>query len=446
MTRRTTAVWLALVLSLLMPATAQEPPSAAPPVTDEPLTIGEAVRRSVSRNPAVQAARERAEQADAGTDIARSGRLPTLDATVQYSKVPEAGTFEFPSFEPGERPQLVSISATENTTASIEARQSVYDGGRVSAQISRAEALLDVALGNLAAAEAQTALQTRESYYNALLARSLIASQELNLAAARQQLDVARAKFEVGTAAQFDVLRAQTTVSEAEQSLEEARNQARSAILNLNRLIAAPIAQDQRLVEPPTAPSPTRDVDALVAEALAQRGEVLAARAQFAAAEAGIEVARSERRPQIGVSAGYLVVGTESPAQSTGVSISATAAMPIYDGGRIKANVSQATSAREEARAGLDELLLEVEQDVRQQYLDLRTAQLTIATAESRLTQAQAAYEIATVRYEAQVGTAVEVADALATLAAARTNLDQARFNYNTAHARLQRALGLAVY
>lgn len=452
MTLRTALILSVLAFSLLIPAAAQEPPdaqqspSSVQPVADQPLTIGEAVQRSISRNLTVEAARERVDQARAGVDIARSGRLPTLELQAQYNRLPGGGTFELPSPAPGVPPQMISISSTENTTATIQAAQAIYTGGRVTAQISQARAFYDTALGDLAATEAQTALQTRESYYNALLGLSLISSQEQNLAAAGQQLRVAQDKFEVGTAAQFDVLRAQTTVSEAEQSLEEARNQARSAELNLNRLIAAPIAQDQQLVQPVTAPFPEEDVEALVDTALRQRGEVLAARARFAAAEAGIDIARSERRPQIGVAAGYQVVSNESPAQTTGLTFAATATLPIYEGGRIRANIRQSTSARDESRANLEETLLTVEQDVRQQHLNLQTARQTIQTAESRLAQAQEAYQIATVRYEAGVGTAVEVADALATLAAARTNLDQARFNYNIAYARLQRALGVVTF
>jgi outer membrane protein TolC len=131
---------------------------------------------------------------------------------------------------------------------------------------------------------------------------------------------------------------------------------------------------------------------------------------------------------------------------SSGLTFSAIASLPIYEGGWISSNVSQAKSARDEARSNLEETLLEVEQVVRQQHLDLQTARRTISTAESRLAQAQEAYDISGVRYEAGVGTAVEVADALSTLAAARTNLDQARFNYNIAYARLQGALGLITF
>ncbi len=415
-------------------------------MAQEPLTIDDAVKKSIARNLSVQAAHERVDQARAQIGIVRLGRLPSIELRAEYERNPAGGAFDIPSIAPGVPPQTVTVYSAENTTATIEVRQAVYAGGLFAYRTSQANALYDVALESLAATEAQTALQTRESYYSALLAQSLIVSQELNLAAARQHLKVAQDKFEVGTAARFDVLRAQTTVSEAEQSLEEARSQARSAVFNLNRLIASPIAQDQQLVQPPMVTFPAEDVDALVKKALDRRGEVLAARAQLSANEAAIEAARSERRPRIAVTASYQQVSRESPVLSSGMTFGATASLPIYDGGRISSNVSKAKSARDEAHSNLEESLLEVEQDVRQQYLDLRTARLTISTAETRLTQAQEAYDISGVRYEAGVGTAVEVADALASLAAARTNLDKSRFKYSVAYARLQRALGVVTF
>lgn len=431
MTIRKATIAFELACILLVPAVAQEP-----------LTIDDAVKKSIARNLLVQAAHERIDQARARVGIVRSARLPSLELRGEYNRV-AAGSLQLPSLGPGVPPQTISVSPSDNTVTTIEARQAVYAGGLFAFRISQASALHDVALGSLAATEAQIALQTRESYYSALLAQSLVASQELNLAAARQHLSVAQDKLDAGAAAKFDVLRAQATVSEAEQSLEEARSRARSAVFNLNRLIAEPISQDQQLVEPAMQTFPAEDVEALVKKALGQRGEVLAARAQFVANEAGIEAARAERRPQIAVTAGYQQVSKESPVLSSGLTFTATASLPIYEGGRISANISQAKSARDEARTNLEETLLEVEQDVRQQYLALQTARQTIVTAEARLAQALEAHDISIVRYDEKVGTAVEVADALATLSAARTNLDQSRSNYSIAYARLQRALGV---
>ena len=428
-------VFLVFGVSILI---AQEAPPS--------LTIDEAVRMALSKNPTVQAAREEVAAAKARVRGARANRIPEVVASVEYTRVTPLPTFEIPSTGPGIPASEVTISRQETTVGTIAARQAVYTGGRIPAQVSGAEATLDAVVARLGATEARVALQTREAYYGVLLSQSLVQSAEKSLAAGQEQLGVATAKFEVGTAARFDVLRAQTQISEAEQNLMEVRNQVEISRVALSKLLGAPLEQVFTLPEPATAPLPEEDLSSLVETATGQRAELLAAHAQLAAAEAGIRLAESARRPELGLTANYQVVAEESPVQVTGWTFMATASMEIFDGGRTRANITESRSLRDEARANLEETSRTVEQDVRQTYLSLHTVRQTIETAGTRLAQAEEAYEVATVRYEAGVGTAVELADALATLTAARTNLDQSIFRYNIAYARLQRALGRITY
>ncbi|HET6456833.1 MAG TPA: TolC family protein, partial [Armatimonadota bacterium] len=334
----------------------------------------------------------------------------------------------------------------DNTVLTIVTRQSIYTGGRISSQISRAEAMYDVSVARLGVTEAQVALQTREAYYGVLLAQSLVKSAGQSLTSARDQLKTATDRFEVGTAARFDVLRAQTQVSEAEQTLTEARNQVQISQVALDRVLGLPLDKPLALAEPAAAPQLSEDVAALIQTADKQRGELLAARAQVAAAESGIRLARSQRLPQLGLSANYQNLAIETPAQTNGWTLMVTASMEIFDGGRARSDIAEAKALKNEASANLQDASRGVEQDVRQAYLNLQTARQTIDTAKARLAQAQEAYDVATVRYQAGVGTATEVADALSALTAARTNLDRATFNYSTAYARLQRALGNIEY
>ncbi|MHB1000899.1 MAG: TolC family protein [Armatimonadota bacterium] len=419
---------------------AQEPPAAST------LTIDEAVRIALENNPDLRAARRQADAARARVDAAESGRLPQVDASVDYRRVSETQSIEIPSPDPDVPPRTIEIGNQDSLVGTVSARQSIFSGGRVSAQISRAEALAAYAESRVNTTEAQLAFQVRQAYYSVLLNLSLVRSAEQDLAAARSQLSAATARFEAGTAPRFDVLRAQTQVSEAEQSLVEARNQVEITQVTLNRLLGVPLSNRYTLAEPQTAPFPSQDMQSLVTTALDQRSEVSAARFQVTAAESGIRIARSERLPDISVAASYQVTGQDNFAQTSGLVLSANASLPIFSGGRISANISEARSLTDEARANLEETTRAVEQDVRQTWLDLSTARQTIETARVRLTQAQEAYDIAVVRYEAGVGTAVELADALATLTAARTNLDRAVANYNITYARLQRALGVTLY
>ncbi|MDI6827921.1 MAG: TolC family protein, partial [Armatimonadota bacterium] len=180
----------------------------------------------------------------------------------------------------------------------------------------------------------------------------------------------------------------------------------------------------------------------LIETALSQRSEVFTAKAQIAAAEAGVRAAKADKRPELGLDANYQLVSNENPGQTSGFSFMLALTKEISSGGRISAAISEAKSVLAEAQTQLENTKSAVELDVRQSYLRLQTAQKALETAKARLAQAEEAYEIAQVRYDAGVGTAVEIADALAALAAARTNLDQANYNQNIAYAQLQKAIG----
>ena len=429
---------LLLVLILLAPIIgAQEPAS--------PLTMDQAVQTALSSNLAIRIARDDASAARARIGAAKSALYPDISASAQYTRLSKVPSVTIPA-SGGNPPETIAISTKQNVVGTIATRLAIYTGGRISALISKAEAMYDLSVARLGVTEAQVALQTREVYYGMLLAQSLVKSAEQSLTAAKDQLKTATDRFEIGTAARFDVLRAQTQVSEAEQTLTEARNQVQTAQVALDRILGFPLDKPLALGEPAAAPQTSEDLSALIATANQHRGELLAAKAQVAAVKSGIRLAASEYLPQLGLSANYQTVAQETPTQTTGWTFMAIASMDIFNGGRAGFDLAEAKALRAEAEANLHDTSRGVEQDVRQSYLNLQTARQTIETAKSRLAQASEAYDVATVRYQAGVGTATEVADALAALTGARTNLDRATFNYSTAYARLQRALGNTEY
>ncbi len=422
------ALFITILCLILFPAAAQECPR---------LTVADAIRTAVSGNPLLDAARRRALAARADIGSARADLFPQVDVQAQYTHESAPASIQIPG-----TPQTITVGVSDSTVTSINARQYIYTGGRLPALISQAEALYDAAVAQLGSAEADTALQVRQAFYNVLLAQANVTAQERNLSAAQSQLRDANTRFEAGVSARFDVLRAETQVSQAEQSLLEARNSVETAFVALNRAMGVPQSRRWTIIDPGLAPLPAEPLPDLVAAARHGRGEVLAARAQAAAQESGINIARAEGLPTLSIAASYNIVSTQNPFQNSGWIISATAALNLFNGGRTQADVSAAQARTEEARANLEDVTQGVEQDVRQSYLNLVTSQRTMDTAETTLRQAEEAYDVATVRYQAGVGTATELADALAQLAQARANLNQARYNYNIVWARLQRALG----
>jgi len=83
-----------------------------------------------------------------------------------------------------------------------------------------------------------------------------------------------------------------------------------------------------------------------------------------------------------------------------------------------------------------------VAMEVKQAYARLTAAAHAVQVARKRLEQAGMLFEIATVRQEAGVGTAVEIADAQTTLTRARQGVNQALNEWNLAAAELRLATG----
>ncbi|HEY3297072.1 MAG TPA: TolC family protein [Armatimonadota bacterium] len=422
--------------------------SASPSLTPgtQELTIDQAVLLALKNNSAVKIAEAEVRAARARVTGSRSYEYPEVSGSMQYEHLTKVPSFEIPALAPGVPAQPLTLTPKDNTVGAITARQAIYTGGRVSGNISRAEALYDAALSRLGVSRAETALRTRQAFYSVLLNRALVSSSRQNLDAAQKQLVDAQAKYDAGTAAQFDVLRAQTQVSNAEQILTQNLNRVQISMVALNRVMWTPLDGTFTLIEPGLASIPTNPLTSLVTDAENQRAEILAARAQLKAAEYGIRVAKAEAYPQVGVSASYQNIFNPNPSQVSGWVFAANISQEIFDAGRIRSGVREAKSMRDEAEIYLADSIAGVEQDVRQAYLNLQTGRQTLATAETSLAQAKDAHEVATVRYGAGVGTATELADAFAALAAARANVDIARFNYNVDFATLQRALGLITY
>ena len=119
--------------------------------------------------------------------------------------------------------------------------------------------------------------------------------------------------------------------------------------------------------------------------------------------------------------------------------------MNVWDYGVTAAKVAAAkanvVNAEETYRQTTDNVQLEV----RTYYLSLREAEKRISTTSVAIAEAEEAYKIALVRYQAGVGTNTDVIDAQVSLTTAKNNYIQALYDYNTSHAKLEKAMGVPV-
>jgi len=402
-----------------------------------PLTLAEAIGLALRSNAALVAAEGREAGSWATRDRTAAEAWPQLRLDSRLGHASEVPVSEIP----GRAPIPLAEKDTWVTYATLQ--QLVYSGGRVTASVRQA--------GRSAEAVQATRLRTRQvvAFGAERAFRILLATQEQigvaarNLTAAEDHLRVAGERFAARAAARFDVLRAEVQAEEARQLVIRADGDLLAARAQLLQALGL-AGGDYRALPPavearaPACPG----IDELLAAAARQRPDVQSLMRQVEAAEAGVAAARAERYPTLALAADYQYVTPESTTVFSRWTVGALLSLPILDGGRAGARRGEAEALLVQARAALDLGRRQVEADVRQAVVRSTAAAALVRVAARQLEQAEELSRLADVRFSGGVGTATEVADALASLASARYGLLRAEAEQGIADAELTLAVG----
>ena len=150
------------------------------------------------------------------------------------------------------------------------------------------------------------------------------------------------------------------------------------------------------------------------------------------------------RWPFLSLTGGYTLTPDASglASEDYGWRVGAGLSLNLFDAGLIRSRVREARAGVESAEARLEQAQLNVARQVRTAILNVREAVERRQTTTANVRQALEAHRIAQVRYQAGVGTNLEVTDALFALTDARTNQVNAEYDLLFAQAGLARALG----
>jgi len=311
---------------------------------------------------------------------------------------------------------------------------------RVQAQLSASNSQGRAALGDLAEAQGDLALQVTEAYDRALLGNENIAAAQAKVDAAQAMVEKTQVQLQAGDVVEATLQRTQAELAQAQRALASARNERAKSILDLQASMGADFST---AFEPSDTLAPAGQIvsaEPLVANAKQQRGMIVSARERVAAANAGVRAAESERAPTLyGIAMGDAANRRDMSGLSGGLAVS----IPIFDGGRISADIAQAKAERTKAEAQLRQAELTVEKEVREAWLDLQTTHANAVSAEASVKAAQASYDVVALRVQTGRAILVEQLDALQSLTQARADLAQAHFDEALADARLKRAAGV---
>lgn len=377
---------------------------------------------------------------------ARGARQPSVTVSGSYTQMQSipGQTVTIPNpFGPA--PPTITFVFPGSDTNQVALRLGVqfplYTGGRVESQIALAEANLRGAQAVFARTIQQVVFQAQQAYLTALLARENLAAAQRSLDQANESLRVARARVAAGVVAEFDALQADVSVAGAQQGLVRAEIGVRNGDAALNAMLNQPLGTPLAFADTLEPRAVAGTMEAAIEQALRTRPELVEIRSRAEAARASIELAASGGRPSLTLSSGYEFSG---PTGSIFGAWSATLAvtLSLYDGGITRERIREAELRVEQLKVLEAQTRQRIELDVRQAWLALEQAGGELTATGRGVEQAREATRIAGVRYQAGVGTLLEVTTAQSSLAQAEFSLASARFSQNLARVQVILAVG----
>jgi len=235
--------------------------------------------------------------------------------------------------------------------------------GRQAAAIRQAQAGTAAAVLDLDAARLALAGSVVQTYIELVRAERQIAIAQATLEQRDQSLRLARLRVKTQLDSDIDVRAAETLVAEAHQALVRAESQ-RETVIHALAQLAGNGAEYYRTIEPTTLkldtvlPLP----HALPADLLARRPDILGARARIDVAAAGRQVARKAFYPNINLLglAGLqaLGIGNLFSSDASTYGVGAAIHLPIFEGGKLKADYQGATARLDAAVADYNNAVL----------------------------------------------------------------------------------------
>jgi outer membrane protein TolC len=455
------SVVLVLCLLATPPAShAQAPPPATPPSAPPPattpasagtpalqrvlgraLSLEEAVGIALETQPQIQARLADYMAAAHRVDQALAPLLPQLTASVAVARSQSAASTSRGLLDPraGAVTRTSITPFSEQAQAVVSLSQVIFDFGKTFASTEGARRLAEVAQENVELQRQLITLTVKESFILINFARRLIRVQEQALERADLNLRSARGFFEVGTRPKSDVARAEVDVANARVDLIRARNAERVARVALNTAMGVPADTPTEVQDILFFQSMALDRAQLQAQALTQRPENKQARLFVGEAEARMRRALRDFFPDVIGSGSY--GGTRSDLNEIweiGISLQ----WSIFDGGNRIARLRESKANVEGAQARVRAIELDISREVEQAFLTLNEAQERIAAAQTAVASAQENFRLAQGRFDAGVGTILELTDAQLFLTQAQNTEAQALADYRIALARLERATG----
>ncbi len=409
--------WALALLFYLMPQVAQGHPQV--------LTIGESIRLALGHSPVIKSAEAELEKRAWSVKENKSAYLPNLSAAYLQSR--------------NHTDTLTAAGNTRSTT--LEAKTTLYSGGFNEGMVEQAKESYSGAGYALIHARQQVIANTYLAYYGILQAEKNVGLAADAVQRLSEHLSIVQAQYAEGLVIKSDVLRTEVELAQARQNQSRAENACRLACSQFAILLGLPDDQEIRLDEVAGMETYGGSISQAVQSALSHRADLRQALQEKKAAQSGVQIARSGYLPNVTLS---LKKEWQKQESETGAwSAQMAVSFNLFDGDKTRAKIGQAQEESVKAGALSKQKEEQIMFETKEAYFNMQNARTAVEIASQVIAKAEEDYLIAQVRYQAGVGSNLDVIDANAALTAAKLNHVNARYDYSKYNVQLAQAMGV---
>ncbi|AZD49385.1 efflux transporter outer membrane subunit [Pseudomonas chlororaphis] len=363
------------------------------------------IREALHDSPDMQIASARAHQASAAAYAADAARMPTLDASGSVSRS-RLSRSQDPRGQGDNYSTLRSLTGTFNYTFDLWGGQrdtwEAALGQARAAEIDRQAAQLTLAAD---VARAYSDLGQAHIVHD-------LATEDLKRT--RQMLELSQKRLSSGIDSQYQYQQTESLEASSEASLIDAEKNLQSAKIALAVLLGKGPDRGNEIARPKVLQASAVALPSVLpAELLGRRPDLVAARWRVEAASKSIDAGKTNFYPNLNLSA---AAGTQAllgdamfGSASRFFNIAPTVSLPIFDGGRLRADLDARDADYDLAVAQYNKSLVNALGDVSDTISQLRDIGRQIAAQQHATDIAQDSYDTVVQRYGSGIGNYLDV-------------------------------------
>lgn len=410
-------------------------------------TLNDCLQLALERNPSILKAQK---------DIERTQGLIITAKSTLYPQINVNGRIEERNddlFSQGTDPAAQAFR--DYWTIQVAVTQSLYSGGTNRQQIAIAKLQHEASTAQFQATIDQVLRRVKYAVYTIVINQAEIDAQQQTIKLLTDEESRQKALFDAGRTTRFNVLRTEVSLGNQKSLLYQTQNDLTSSQIALAQLLSIEWPHNQSPFIPPFVTRENLDcpptgrvrVEDFIALALARRPELQVLDRQIEIAERQIKIDKAALIPRLDAYATEEERRDQSQAAFNSsvndYAFGVLGTWNVFDGFASKGQAITDTATLNATHVSRDEMRLQVENDVRQAFARLKTAEDTLQSQNANVKTAEESVKLAQLSAETGYATLLDVLQSTLDLTSARTEAIKTKGLYLEALADLEAAISL---